>query len=204
MKSNKDEENEAWAKKIWLSLIEKTKFNPYILGMVTLFAVLTLIAYLNLIISGNTSDYSATAEKQIEESPKVDIESEKRRIYEELIKLEDYHLPSWNALSESLAQSNRYEAYSNARKSEDVLINVWSKLRDIKCNTTGDSIFDEKCEEILKQANTAYSAKRMATEKLMKWLDDNSPKKFDEAENAMGYAVSEWKSYQMLLAKNFR
>ena len=77
-------------------------------------------------------------------------------------------------------------------------------MKDIKCNTTGDSIFDEKCEEILKQANRAYSAKRMATKELMKWLDDNSPKKLYEAENAMEYAASEWKSYQMLLAKNFR
>ena len=194
MEGNKDEGNKAWDKKIWLDLIEKAKINPYAVGMVTLFAVLTLIAVLISAVSGNTSNSTT----------KADIGSEKRRIYEELIKLEDYHLPSWNALSESLAQSNRYESYSNARKSEDVLINIWSKLRDIKCNTTGDSIFDEKCEEILKQANKAYSAKRMATSKLMKWLDDDSPKKLYEAENAMEYAVSEWKSYQMMLTKNFR
>ena len=203
MESNKDEGNKAWGKKFWLDLIEKEKFNPYAVGMITLFAVFTLFVVLISVGSGNTSN-STTAETQIEESPKVDMGSEKRRIYEELIKLEDYHSPSWNALSESLAQSNRYESYSNARKSEDVLINIWSKLRDIKCNTTGDNIFDEKCEEILKQANKAYSAKRMATKELMKWLDDNSPKKLYEAENAMEYAVSEWKSYQMLLAKNFR
>nr|DAS75971.1 MAG TPA: hypothetical protein [Bacteriophage sp.] len=203
MESNKDEGNKDWGKKFWLDLIEKAKINPYAAGMVTLFAVLTLIAILISVGSGNTSN-STTAEKQIKERPKVDTASEKRRIYEELIKLEDYHLPSWNALSESLAQSNKYESYSNARKSEDTLINIWSKLRDIKCNTTGDSVFDEKCEEILKQANNAYSAKRMATKELMKWLDDNSPKKLYEAENAMKYAASEWKSYQMLLAKNFR
>ena len=191
MESNKDEGNKAWGKKFWLDLIEKAKFNPYAVGMITLFAVLTLIAVLISAGSGNTSN-STTAEKQIEESPKADMGSEKRRIYEELIKLEDYHLPSWNALSESLTQSNKYESYSNARKSEDVLINIWSKLRNIKC------------KEILKQANKAYSAKRMATKELMKWLDDNSPKKLYEAENAMEYAVSEWKSYQMLLAKNFR
>lgn len=143
MESNKDEGNKAWGKKFWLDLIEKEKFNPYVVGMITLFAVFTLFVVLISVGSGNTSN-STTAEKQIEESPKVDMGSEKRRIYEELIKLEDYHSPSWNALSESLAQSNRYESYSNARKSEDVLINIWSKLRDIKCNTTGDSIFDEK------------------------------------------------------------
>jgi hypothetical protein len=203
MESNKDEGNKAWNKKFWLDLIEKAKVNPYAVGMITLFAVLTLIAVLISAGSGNTGN-SIAAEKQIEEKTKVDTDSEKRRIYEELIKLEDYHLPSWNALSESLAQSNRYESYSNARKSEDVLINVWSKMKDIKCNTTGDSTFDEKCEEILKQANRAYSAKRMATKELMKWLDDDSPKKLYEAENAMDYAVSEWKSYQMMLAKNFR
>ena len=155
MESNKDEGNKAWDKKFWLDLIEKAKVNPYAVGMITLFAVLTLIAVLISAGSGNTGN-SITAEKQIEEKTKVDTDSEKRRIYEELIKLEDYHLPSWNALSESLAQSNKYESYSNARKSEDVLINVWSKMKDIKCNTTGDSTFDEKCEEILKQANRAY------------------------------------------------
>ena len=54
MESNKDEGNKAWGKKIWLDLIEKAKFNPYVVGMVTFFAVLTLIAVLISAGSGKT------------------------------------------------------------------------------------------------------------------------------------------------------
>ena len=130
MESNKDEGNKAWGKKIWLDLIEKAKFNPYVVGMVTFFAVLTLIAVLISAGSGNTSK-STTAEKQIEEK-----ERERQRVMAS-IEAEGARMQALNeaagaAKSEADRLRERLERYDlQVEDNRRIIETVKSDLQDI-------------------------------------------------------------------------
>lgn len=129
------------------------------------------------------------------------VKAEKKRVQEEFRKYEDGHLKFWNEMTNAMKKGDIYSAYGYAKDARDSIIGIGIELNKFKCNKTGDSEFDKQCKETVELGENAYLMKQEAANKLLKWFDDfQSPKKANEAKEALEEGSKYWQAFIIKLA----
>lgn len=196
-----------WDGKTYLEM--KPNYKKMIVIVLAVIVLIAVIESQNAESKNNngmtTQTNTSTENKKKETNPTVEgikekVNTEKLRIRNKFTDLEKEHLQYWNLMLEGMQNSDIYQTYEYAEKTKISLQKAQKEIKNINCNSTGDNEFDKDCKDVLSIAENAYLSKQVATEKLMKWLEDSSsPKKATETKRAMEGAGNDWQVFLLKL-----